>query len=93
MAKEMKSIARGVNVSINREHKLQNAPGGSNAGRYSGVSPENMAGTKCGNPGSYPINTIDRARSALAYAHNAKNPECIKEQVYRKYPSLDPRKQ
>lgn len=92
MAKQQYAIARGVNVSAERERHLQNVPGGSNAGKYSGVSPDNMAGTKCGNPGSYPINNLERAKSALSYAHNAKNPECIREQVYKKYPSLDPRK-
>ncbi len=92
MVKNSYNIARGVNVTAEREKKLQSTPGGSNVGRYSGVSPDNMAGTKCGNPGSFPINTFERAKSALAYAHNAKNPDCIKREVYKKYPSLDPSK-
>lgn len=92
MVKNTYNIARGVNVSAEREKRLQKAPGGSNVGQYSGVSPDNMAGTKCGNPGSYPINTLERAKAALSYAHNAKNPECIKREVYKKYPSLDPSK-
>lgn len=84
------NIARGVEVSAKREQQLRKDPGGSNAGNYSGVSASNMAGTKCGNPGSYSINTLDRAKAALSLAHNAKNPQCIREQVYKKYPSLDP---
>ncbi len=90
MAKNTYNIARGVQVSAQREKQLQRAPGGSNAGKYAGVSSENMAGTKCGQPGSYPINTMERAKAALSYAHNAKDPACIKAQVYKKYPSLDP---
>jgi hypothetical protein len=85
-------IARNMMVSASREHELKNRPGGSNVGEYANVSAENMAGNACGNPGSYPIDTEERARSALAYAHNAKNPDCIRRQVYKKYPHLDPDK-
>lgn len=92
MVKNTYNIARGVNVSAKREKQLERAPGGSNVGEYSGVKPENMAGTKCGNPGSYPIDTMKRAKAALSYAHNAKNPDCIRKEVYKKYPSLDPSK-
>lgn len=73
-----------------KERQTREKPGGSNAGDYSHVASENFAGNACGLPGTYPINTIERARAALSYAHNAKNPECIKEQVYKKYPSLKP---
>jgi hypothetical protein len=81
-------ITRTQMVSPKKEHELQNRPGGSNIGEYSGVSDDNFAGNACGLPGAYPINTIERARAALAYAHNAKDPECIRRQVYKKYPSL-----
>lgn len=91
MAKQEYAISRGVDVTAARRRELQNSPGGSNAGQYGRVSSENLAGNKCGNPGSYPIDTMERAQSALRLAHNAKNPECIREQVYKKYPSLDPR--
>ena len=83
-------IARGLSISAKEEQKLHNKAGGSNIGEYSHVAEKNFAGEACGLPGAYPIDTIERARSALAYAHNAKNPECIKEQVYKKYPSLKP---
>lgn len=86
-------IARGMMVSAAREHALKEQPGGSNAGNYAQVAPKNFAGNACGNPGSYPIDTEERAKAALAYAHNAKQPECIKQQVYKKYPHLDPEKQ
>lgn len=83
-------IARNMMVSAAREHELKNRPGGSNVGEYSNVSPDNFAGNACGNPGSYPIDTEERARAALSLAHNAKNPECIRRQVYKKWPRLDP---
>ena len=75
--------------ALQREREL---PGGSNAGEYPRVDPDNFAGNACGLPGTYPINTIERARSALAYAHYAEDPDCIRRQVYKKYPSLDPEK-
>jgi len=40
--------------------------------------------------GSYPVNTLSRAKSALKLAHNAPNPQGIKNCVYRKYPELKP---
>lgn len=83
-------IARNMMISAKREHELQARPGGSNIGEYANLSPDNFAGNACGIPGAYPINTIERARSALAYAHNAKDPDCIRRQVYKKWPSLKP---
>ena len=85
------SIARGMKVSKEKEKELERKPGGSNIGEYAQVSPENFAGNACGIPGAYPIDTRERAISALACAHNAKDPECIRRQVYKKYPSLKPR--
>jgi hypothetical protein len=73
-----------------QEKRVREMPGGSNAGEYDRVKPEDFAGNACGIPGTYPINTIERARAALAYAHNAKNPNCIRREVYKKWPSLDP---
>jgi len=64
-------------------------PGGSNVGKYTGVSSSNFAGPKGGAPqGSFPINTTKRAKAALSYAHNAPNPSGIKKAVYKKYPGL-----
>lgn len=90
MATEKKRIERTMMVSAKIEHELSKKPGGSNVGNYPNVANKNFAGNACGLPGSYPINTIERARSALAYAHNAKDPDCIRRQVYKKYPSLKP---
>ena len=73
--------------------KARTKPGGSNVGKYKRVKKSSFAGTAGGAPkGSYPINTIERAKSALKLAHNAPNPAGIKKKVYAKYPSLKPKK-
>ena len=59
-------------------------PGMSNAGKYKGV--HEFAGPH----GTYPINTKERAESAIKLAHNAADPEKIKANVYKKWPSLKP---
>jgi hypothetical protein len=65
-------------------------PGGSNVGKYKGVKA--FAGPSGGAPaGSFPINTLKRAKSALKLAHNAPRPAGIKRAVYKKYPSLRPK--
>ncbi len=64
--------------------EIREEPGKSNAGKYPNVS----KGDFCGADGTYPVNTLDRARSALKLAHNAENPDKIKECVYSKYPEL-----
>lgn len=87
------TIAKGVTVPRGKESELKERAGGSNVGKYKDVKPSEMAGTAGGAPkGSYPINTMKRARAALAYAHNAPNPAGIKKKVYDKYPSLRPSK-
>ena len=65
--------------------------GGSNVGKYKkGIA---FAGPAGGAPaGSYPINTLARAKSALKLAHNAPRPAGIKRAVYRKYPQLNPKR-
>ena len=66
-------------------------PGGSNVGKYKNV--KTFCGPSGGAPeGSYPVNTISRGRSAVKLAHNAPNPSGIKRCVYKKYPSLKPKK-
>lgn len=80
---------RRLSIS-SKEEAARRQPGGSNAGEYTHVANYNFAGNACGLPGSYPINSIERARAALSLAHNAKDPECIRQQVYKKYPSLKP---
>ena len=63
--------------------------GGSNVGKYKGV--KSFAGPSGGAPaGSFPINTLTRAKSALKLAHNAPRPAGIRAAVYKKYPQLRP---
>ena len=81
-------VVRNFSIPKEKKEELLKKAGGSNIGQYTHVKKSNFAGNACGLPGAYPIDTIERARSALAYAHNAKNPECILKQVYKKYPSL-----
>tara|TARA_R110000796_G_scaffold250_1_gene922 strand:+ start:198 stop:419 length:222 start_codon:yes stop_codon:yes gene_type:complete len=59
-------------------------PGMSNAGKYSDVA----KGDFCGPKGTFPVNSLKRAKSALKLAHNAKNPRRIKRCVYKKFPQL-----
>lgn len=88
----MAQIAKGVNVSKKKESKLSKKPGGSNIGKYKNLSPSQFAGPAGGAPkGTFPINTKDRAKSALREAHNAPKPSGIKSAVYKKYPSLKPK--
>jgi hypothetical protein len=82
--------AKPMHISAQTEKETRAKAGGSNSGEYTHVNSNNFAGNACGLPGSYPIDTIERARSALAYAHNARDPQCIKNQVYKKWPSLKP---
>ena len=64
--------------------EIREEPGMSNAGKYPNVEKEDF----CGPKGTYPVNTLKRAKSALKLAHNAQNPDKIKSCVYRKYPQL-----
>mgnify|MGYP003146746116 CR=1 FL=1 len=67
--------------------EIREKPGSSNAGKYKGV--KSFCGPKGGAAqGTYPVNTLERGKSALKLAHNAPNPEGIKECVYNKYPQL-----
>jgi hypothetical protein len=82
-------IAKGKEESKEKVAKAHKEEGGSNVGKYNNVKSSEMAGTAGGAPkGSYPINTEKRAKAALAYAHNAPNPEGIKQAVHKKYPDL-----
>lgn len=82
-------IAKGKTVSRGKEEEMKKKPGGSNVGKYKSVATKDFAGKAGGAPaGSFPINTRKRAKAALAYAHNAPNPEGIKKAVQKKYPSL-----
>lgn len=78
---------KGFGKKKSAEAKARAKPGGSGVGRYGGV--KKFAGPAGGAPkGSFPINTLKRAKSALSYAHNAPNPAKLKASVYRAYPAL-----
>jgi hypothetical protein len=64
--------------------EVREEPGMSNAGKYPNVA----KGDFCGPKGTYPVDTLKRAKSALKLAHNSENPKAIKACVYGKYPEL-----
>lgn len=89
MAKKKVVVARGVKVARGQEEKMREKKGSSNAGKYKTVKVKDFAGSAGGaSKYSFPINTLARARNALARAHFASNPAGIKAAVYKKYPSL-----
>jgi len=76
-----KNVKKGVH-NCGTPKVDRSKPGMSNAGKYPNV-------TKFAGPdGTFPINTLKRGRSALALAHNAKDPDAIKKKVYKEYPQL-----
>ena len=69
--------------------KEREKEGSSNAGDYSDVDKDDFCGPAGGSAsGTYPVNTKERAKSALRLAHNAPDPEGIKRCVYKKFPEL-----
>lgn len=62
--------------------QLRKKPGMSSAGKYPDV--KKFAGPK----GTFPINTIERARNAMARSHFAEHPEAIRKKVLSAYPQL-----
>mgnify|MGYP003658977532 FL=1 len=81
MANFLINRIRGAGKTIT---EIREEPGKSNAGKYPNVSSNDFAGPD----GTYPINTLSRAKSALKLAHNASNPSKIRSAVYEKYPEL-----
>lgn len=94
MAKEKKvTVARGVKMPRGKMSLIKKKKGSSNAGKYKTVNPKDFAGASGGaSRYSFPINTLARARNALARAHFAPDPAGIKRAVYKKYPQLKKRK-
>lgn len=86
------AVAKGIKVARGVESKIRKKPGSSNFGKYKDVMPKLFAG-KAGGAAklTFPINTLARARNALARAHFAPNPAGIKAAVYKKYPQLKQR--
>jgi len=68
--------------------EIREKPGMSNAGKYKNVKSDDFAGPN----GTYPINTLKRAKSAIKLAHFAANPGNIVKNVLKKYPELDEKK-
>ncbi len=65
--------------------EIREEPGMSNAGKYPNVAKEDF----CGPKGTYPVNTLERAKSALKLAHNAgRRANKVKACVLAKYPEL-----
>ena len=65
--------------------KEKEKEGSSSAGDYSDVDKDDFCGPAGGAaPGTYPVNSEERARAALSYAHNAPDPEGLKRCVYKK---------
>lgn len=61
--------------------------------RYKDVSPINFAGPMGGaSPYSFKVDTIKRARTALALAHFAPNEEGIRRAILKRWPELDKKK-
>lgn len=87
--KEKITVAKGVKVKRGAEEKMREKKGSSSSGKYKTVKPKEFAGKAGGaSKFSFPINSLARARNALARAHYAPNPEGIRASVYKKYPQL-----
>ena len=83
-------MAKKTKAAKKKQSAARKKPGGSNVGKYKNVKA--FAGPSGGAPaGSYPINTLARAKSALKLAHNAPRPAGIRAAVYRIYPALKPK--
>ncbi len=92
LPKRTTTVAKGVKLPKGKEEKLRARPGGGSTGKYKNVARGAFAGKSGGtSPFSFPINTLARARNALARAHFAPNPAGIRRAVYRKYPALKKR--
>ena len=86
------TVAKGVKVKRGVEEKMREGKGSSSAGKYKHVSPKSFVGKAGGaSKYSFPVDTIARARNALARSHYAANPEGIRAAVYKKYPELKKR--
>jgi len=89
MAKEKVTVAKGVKVRRGTEEEMRSRKGSSSAGKYKTVAPKEFAGKAGGaSKFSFPINSLARARNALARAHYAPHPEGIRAAVYKRYPQL-----
>jgi len=84
--KDAVQVAKGVKVARGKEEKMRSKKGSSSAGKYKDVSPKEFCGASGGaSKYSFPVNSVKRARNALARAHYAPNPEGIRSCVKRKW--------
>jgi hypothetical protein len=82
-------VAKGIKVPPGKVSQMRKKKGSSSAGKYKNVSPKAFAGKSGGaSKYSFPINTLARARNALARAHYAPNPAGIRAAVYKRFPQL-----
>lgn len=92
LANKKVRVAKGVSLPRGKESRLRKHKGSGSAGKYKNVSPKSFVGAAGGaSKYSFPVDTLARARNALARAHFAPNPEGIKRAVYRRYPELKKR--
>lgn len=81
--------AKKKSATKKKQAAARKKKGGSNVGKYKGVKA--FAGPSGGAPaGSFPINTLSRAKAAIKLSGNAPRPAGIRAAVYRKYPQLKP---
>lgn len=83
-------VARGTYVKKGKESKMRSKKGCGSYGKYKSLPLRDFAGKKIdGNCNyTYPINTLNRARNALARSHYARNPRAIRMRVFKRYPQL-----
>ena len=85
MEKKVK-VAKNKTVPRGALEKIKKKPGSSNVGKYKSIDKKNFAGPSGGaSQGSFPINTLKRAKNALSRAHFAPNPSGIRAAVKRKW--------
>lgn len=85
--KPAKKTGRTLTPTVRKARKK---PGGSNVGKYPRV--KRFAGPAGGAPkGSFPIDTLAHAKSAIKLAHNAPRPAGIKRETYKYWPSIKPK--
>jgi len=82
MAKARKKVKTASEIKAKKLADLRKEPGMSNAGKYPNVT--EFAGPN----GTYPINTLKRAKSAIRLAGHAANPGNIIKNVLKEYPEL-----
>jgi hypothetical protein len=85
MAKERKKVKTVSEIKAKKLAKLRKKPGMSNAGKYPNVPKDEFAGPS----GTYPINTLKRAKSAEILAGHSPHQASILNKIYDKYPQLE----